>query len=241
MKNSRWQIVFEDDHLIIINKPAYYLTLPDRYDQNIPNLLQSLQQYRDQIFVNHRLDKNTSGLICFTKTEKAHKAMSQIFEKRLLDKHYLAIVHGTPAEDIGLIELGIKYSKSRKRMILNESVESSLTKYRILESWNIYSLLELKLITGKMHQIRAHLEAIGNPILADEKYGISEAFYLSEIKRKYNNSSKGEERPLISRQALHSFKLAFEHPFSGEKIDFESDPPKDMRATISQMKKCLTD
>jgi len=107
MKPLRWKIIFEDDFIIVVDKPAGYLSIPDRYDETIPNMYTSLKSFRDEIFVNHRLDKDTSGIMLFTKTEEAHKRFSRMFENREIDKHYFALVHNKPIEDIGLIELNL--------------------------------------------------------------------------------------------------------------------------------------
>ena len=140
MKRSRWDILFEDDHLIVINKPARFLTIPDRYDKTKPSLIGTLSLKREKVFVNHRLDKDTSGLILFTKTEEAHKALSIDFENRDLEKHYKTIVHGVPAEEIGLINLPTAPRKGRgKGMVVSDDGKETLTKYRVLENYGRYS------------------------------------------------------------------------------------------------------
>lgn len=240
MKSGRWSILYEDEHCLVVDKPAGLLSIPDRYDPEIPNLLDSLLSYRESILVNHRLDKNTSGIILFSKTTTAHKLFSEMFENRKLDKHYIAIVHGTPAEEVGMINLPLSPSKHTKRgMEVNIKGKEALTKFRILKSWGLYSLLEIKLLTGRMHQIRVHLQAIHCPIVCDEMYGDGTPFFLSSIKKKYRSPKERKERPLLSRQALHASKLSFIHPVSGEEISIESELHKDMRAVIHQLDKNL--
>jgi len=140
MKKRRWEIVFEDDHLVLINKPAPYLTIPDRYDRTIPSLVGILSERREQLYINHRLDKETSGLIVFTKSEQAHKTLSADFERREIEKLYYTIVMGQPTEEIGLIDLPILQSNSRKKgMIVSDNGKESQTKYRIIESYNRFS------------------------------------------------------------------------------------------------------
>lgn len=238
MKKKRWTIIFEDDDLIVIDKPAPFLTIPDRYDKTIPSLLGKLSERRDEVFVNHRLDKETSGLMLFTKNESAHKEMSTAFEKRTIDKHYLALVHNTPTEDVGLIDLPIASASGRKKgMEINATGKESQTKYRILESWQHYSLVEAKLITGRQHQLRVHLKAIGCPILVDKIYGDGKPFYLSSIKRKMNKSDDYEENPLLARVGLHSHFLKFQHPAKDEIMEYSSPLPKDMKAVVHQLSK----
>jgi 23S rRNA pseudouridine955/2504/2580 synthase/23S rRNA pseudouridine1911/1915/1917 synthase len=238
MKKKRWQIIFEDDDIIVIDKPAPYLTIPDRYDKTKPNLVSALSEKREDVFINHRLDKETSGLIVFTKNEAAHKHLSQQFMDRSVDKHYLTLVNRKPVEEVGLIDLAISPSGVRnKGMILDATGKETLTKYRILESWNRYSLLEVKLLTGRQHQIRVHMKAIRCPIVCDPMYGDGKPFMLSDIKRRINRDRETEERPLLSRVALHSSMLRFDHPTTGERLTYESPLPKDMKAVVHQLGK----
>jgi len=238
MKKKRWEIVHEDASVIVINKPAPFLTIPDRYDKTKPNLLGTLTERRESIKVNHRLDKETSGLILFTKNEEAHKHLSEQFENRTIKKHYLTLVNSVPQEEVGLIDLPIAPSGIRnKGMIVDQKGKESITKYKILETWRNFSLLEVKLLTGRQHQIRVHMRAIHCPIVCDRLYGDGEAFYLSAIKRRMNKSREEEERPLLSRMGLHSYILGFDHPDSGERMEFQAELPKDMRAVVNQLRK----
>lgn len=238
MGKKRWEIIFEDDHIIVIDKPAGLLSIPDRYSEDIPNLFSSLKSYREEIFVNHRLDKDTSGIILFSKTTEAHAKFSHLFESRNIDKKYKTIIKGIPIEEVGQIELKIALSKNkRKQMVIDQKGKLAVTKYRILETWQNYSLLEVKIITGRMHQIRIHMKAINCPIICDSTYGDEGSFLLSSIKRKYRKSKDVEEKPLLSRMALHAHELTFDHPFTKEKITINADLPKDMRAVVNQLSK----
>ena len=240
MKKSRWKIIHEDEHLIIIDKPARFLTIPDRYDKTKPSLFGTLSERRDKIYINHRLDKDTSGLILFTKNEEAHRVMSDAFENRQLDKHYLTIVHNTPIEEVGLIDLPLASRKGRgKGMVVNHEGKESFTKYKILESCGRFSYLEVKILTGRQHQIRVHMKAIGCPVLCDKLYSDSDAFYLSSIKKRMNLAYDEEERPLLVRVALHASKLKFHHPITQEELEFESAIPKDMKAVLNQLSKLV--
>ena len=197
-----------------------------------------MSERREEVFINHRLDKETSGLIVFTKNAEAHKSLSEQFMEREVDKHYLTLVNRKPLEEVGLINLAIAPSGVRnKGMILDAEGKEALTKYRVLETWDRFSLLEVKLLTGRQHQIRVHMRAIRCPILCDTMYGDGKPFMLSDIKRKINRDREKEERPLLSRVALHSSMLGFIHPRSGEKVNFESALPKDMKAVVHQLRK----
>jgi len=240
MKKKRWEIIYEDNSVVVIDKPAPFLTIPDRYDKNKPNLLGKLSEKREAIKVNHRLDKDTSGLILFTKTPEAHKHLSDQFEQRTIKKHYLTIVHGVPQEEVGLINLPLAPSGIRnKGMVVDKQGKESLTKYKILEAWRRYSLLEVKLLTGRQHQIRVHMRSIHCPIVCDHMYGDGEPFFLSSIKRRMNRSREEEERPLLNRIGLHSYILGFDHPESGERMQFKAELHKDMRAVVNQLRKTV--
>lgn len=238
MKKRRWEIIHEDDDIIVVNKPARFLSIPDRYDKTIPSVVGVLSERRPEVFINHRLDKETSGLMLFTKNAAAHKALSEAFEKREIDKHYLTIVSGIPAEEIGLIDLATSARSGKsKGMMVNENGKETLTKYRILESYNRHAYLEVKILTGRQHQIRVHMKAIGCPILCDAKYGDGEPLFLSKLKRKMRLSSDEEERPLLSRVALHAHLLKFMHPISKQEMEYSVPLPKDMKAALNQLSK----
>jgi len=162
--------------------------------------------------------------------------LSLDFENRNLDKRYKVLVHGLPVEEVGLINLPIA-PKRGKGMIVSEDGKEALTKYRVLESFNRYSFLEVKLLSGRQHQIRVHMQAVGCPVMCDKLYGDGEPFYLSSIKRRMHLKNTEEERPLLSRVGLHATALKLNHPISKEEIEFESPLPKDMKAVIHQLSK----
>ena len=240
MKKKRWNIVFENDDFIVVDKPADYLTIPDRYNSEKENLYHCLQSYRENIYINHRLDKDTSGLVLFTKSEEAHKRFSVLFEQRKIDKFYFAIVSGTPPLEMAQIDLALAANKDRSQpVVVSEKGKKATTKYRIIKSWYHYSLLELKLITGRMHQIRVHLKSIHCPILCDPYYGNGLPLYLSDFKKKFRSSNKHAEKPLLERLALHAHKLSFINPMDNKAYEYESELPKDMRAAVKQFDKNL--
>lgn len=238
MKRRRWSIIHEDEDIIVVDKTAPYLTIPDRYDKTIPCLLSTLSENRTEVFVNHRLDKETSGLILFTKNADAHKFVSELFVEGKVDKHYLTLVKGVPSEEVGLVDLPIaEGSHNKKGMVVSPAGKSAQTKFRIVEKWNRYSLLEIKLLTGRQHQIRVHMKAIRCPVVCDQLYGDGKPFFLSSIKRRLNRRREDVEKPLLRRQALHSHLLSFQHPTSKEMLSFKSELHKDMRAMVNQLRK----
>jgi 23S rRNA pseudouridine955/2504/2580 synthase/23S rRNA pseudouridine1911/1915/1917 synthase len=236
LKKNGGGILYEDDAIIVINKPAGFLTLPDRFDQNQENLYTLLKEIFGNIFVIHRIDKDTSGIIIFARTSVAHARLSVSFERREIQKRYLAIVHGTTANNQGLINLPISEGSAGKMRIDRTAGKESLTEYIVLERFQKYTFLEVKPQTGRTHQIRIHLNAIQLPILCDPLYGDGEGFFLSSIKKGYRLKEK-EELPLIKRTALHAFSLLCSHPMTGKKLEIQSRLPKDMDAVLKSLRK----
>ncbi len=238
MAKNNPEIIFENDQFIAVNKPAGILTIPDRFDQNIPSLIRILEQQSGKLFVIHRLDRETSGLILFAKNEGAHRFFSQLFEQRGIEKYYAALVVGDPVVKEGSIEEPIMEHPSLKgQMVINRKGKVSRTDYKVLESYRHYSLVEFQLHTGRTHQIRVHMKYLGNPIACDELYGNGKPILLSSIKKKFKLSQHDEEeRPLLARLALHSYRLKFKDQ-AGKEMELKAELPKDIRAVIQQLKK----
>lgn len=238
MAKQQYQIVFEDEYLVVANKSAGLLTIPDRYRLDLPNLYHQLQEVYGDIYIIHRLDKGTSGLICFAKDKTTHKAMSLLFESRKPIKKYYAIVKGVPFHSEGIINAGLSSNSGGSIRVDIKRGKPSVTNYNIKEKFVNYSLLDVQILTGRTHQIRVHLQYIGHPLAVDILYTKKEELYLSEIKRRKFNLKKGaDERPLLRRVPLHAYSLSFQHPTTGETIQLTADYPKDMRATLNQLRK----
>ena len=232
------EVVFEDEDLLIVNKPPSIYTLPDRYNPNIPNLYGYLQKKYGEIFIVHRLDAETSGIICFAKNKEAHRKLSQAFEKRKVDKTYFTIINGRLIQKEGTIDLKIMENPMRRgTMRANKSGKRAITHYKVVEEFRSYSAVEVLLETGRMHQIRVHFQAIGHPLAVDTVYGEGDGFYLSSVKKRYNIDKFEEERPTLSRLSLHAFRLTLAHPTSGERVTFEAPLPKDFGVMLKQLRK----
>ena len=226
-----FQVLFEDDHLLVIDKPQGVSVLPGRGGER--TLLQGIlhhNQGRYRPHVVHRLDRQTSGVMVVAKHKRAAALLSKAFEKREVQKEYLAFVQGVPHPEKGSITLPIRLPQSRKP-------KPSETEYELLEHYGRFSLLLVRPKTGRMHQIRIHLQAIGHPLLVDPVYGGQKAFYLSQIKAFYKKKKGEEERPLISRLTLHSFRLGFPHPHTGEWQVWEAPLPKDLQILQQKLRK----
>jgi 23S rRNA pseudouridine1911/1915/1917 synthase len=227
----------EDDSLLAINKPSGMLTIPDREGKDV-SLKQLLKAKYGNIFTVHRIDKDTSGVVVFAKTEEAHKELSQLFEARETVKIYNGFVLGSPSQKSGTINEPIAEHPVKKGvMTVYKKGKESITEYEVLESFKLYSWMQFHILTGRTHQIRVHMKHLGHPIVCDDIYGDGKPVLVSAIKRKRFNLSKSEEeeRPILSRLALHASRLQFE--LSGKSYDLQAELPKDLRALLQQLNK----
>lgn len=229
-------IVFENGFFIAINKPSGLLSVPDR-KQSEPSLKDMLLQKYGSIYTVHRLDKGTSGLIVFAKDEETHKTLSQLFEHREVEKYYLGLVNGTLSNPSGTIDAPIMmHPADNGTMIIHQKGKPSVTDYEVLENFRQFSWVRFQIHTGRTHQIRVHMKHIGHSIACDELYGDGKPVLLSSIKKKFKLSKHDEEeRPILNRLGLHSWKLKF--GFNGETFELEAEPPKDLRALLQQLRK----
>lgn len=237
LTKNRLNIVFENDDLIALNKPSGLLTIPDR-EQSERSLKEMLIDKYGNIFTVHRLDKDTSGIILFAKNEATHKYISKLFEDRQIEKYYLGIVQGSPGDKRGSIDAPISEHPLHKGLMnVHKNGKPSLTTYEVIEANRNYSLVSFQLHSGRTHQIRVHAKHIGHPLACDPLYGDGKPVRLSSIKKKYKlGKHDEEERPMISRLALHSYKLAFTDT-DGTKREFVAEIPKEFRALMQQVKK----
>lgn len=233
------EIIYEDEQIVVANKPAHILTIPDRFRDDVPNLYMQLFKEYGKIYTVHRLDKETSGVICFAKNETAHRDLSMQFQERKVEKQYQALIEGIPMEEGGTIEAYLMPSpRGKGKMVVNRDGKKAITHWSIAEKFSRHCLVNCQIETGRMHQIRVHLKHIGYPILCDALYGKSGEFFLSTLKgKKYRIGKNQEERPIISRTALHAHQLTVYHPTERKSITFTAKMPKDMHATLQQMRK----
>ena len=229
-------ILFENDDMIVLNKPAGLFSIPDRFGKEA-SLKSLLQEKYPSIFTVHRLDQHTSGLILFAKTAEAHQELSTLFEGRTIEKKYLGLVMGRPPQN-GTIDQAIMEHPGKKgQMVTHTKGKAAQTSFEVLKYYKRYTWVCFQIHTGRTHQIRIHAQHLGNPIVADDIYGDGEKLLLSSIKKKNFKLSKTEEeeRPLLARQALHAHTLQFE--LNGNAFQFEAPIPKDLAATLKQLDK----
>lgn len=233
-----YQILFEDQFMLAVNKPAGMLSVPDRYNALYPNLRTIFDNKYGKIFVVHRLDRDTSGVMIFAKDAETHKILNDKFQNFKITKIYHALLAGVLGRDEVFIDIPLMPSPSKKgTSIPSARGKESYSKFKVLERFKKATYVEIELLTGRHHQIRAHAAAIGYPLLVDDLYGSSKEFFLSEIKKKYNIRKDIEEKPLIARITLHAYSLSFDHPHTGEEVKFTAELPKDFTITLKKLQK----
>jgi 23S rRNA pseudouridine1911/1915/1917 synthase len=230
-------IILEDEHIVAINKPAGLLTIPDREGKDV-SLKQILKNKFGEIFTIHRLDKETSGVVVFAKTEEAHKHLSLQFENRETQKIYNGLVLGKPFETSGTINEPISEHPHKKGvMTVYKKGKESITEYEVLENFRFFSWMQFRILTGRTHQIRVHMKHLGHPIVCDPVYGDGKPVFISQIKHNYKLSqSTEEERPILNRLALHAYQLSFTG-LNNKTYQLEAPLPKDLKALLSQLSK----
>lgn len=235
------EILFEDDDLLVVNKPAHLPVIPDRfgaYNYNVRDLLQ--KHYKSatgaaEIWVIHRIDADTSGIVLFARNSEYHRLMNTLFEERLIVKYYLAITEQVLPEDEGLIDEPLL--KTARKVIVHQKGKASQTEFKTLERFDNFGLVELKPVTGRTHQIRVHLKSVGCPLLVDQMYGKRKEITLAHIKRGYHAKHMQQPRPLCNRLTLHAHRVEFKDPKTGEHRNFEAPLPKDLMAVLKALRK----
>lgn len=239
MRMDEW-IIAETDDLIALNKPSGVLSIPDREGKE-PSLKSILKERFGDIFVVHRIDRDTSGLILFAKHEKAHKHFSLQFEHRETRKIYHGLVLGQPSSPTGTIDAPIAEHPVRKgHMTVHRNGKEAITDYQVIEELGPYTWMQFQIHTGRTHQIRVHMKDLGHPLAVDPLYGDGKPLLLSTIKKKFNLSKKEEEeKPLLNRLALHASELRL-LDLHDQELTLTAELPKDLRATLNQLKKWMS-
>ncbi|HZV33293.1 MAG TPA: RluA family pseudouridine synthase [Verrucomicrobiae bacterium] len=247
-----WEVpvLFEDEHLLALEKPSRMLSSPDRYDPNRPNLMKLLhggivqnkpwakQRALSYLMNAHRLDFETSGVILMAKSKPVLVKLANLFgSETLVQKKYVALVHGNPVNNT--FEIDAKLAPHPVKIGLmrvdEKNGKRALTQFELMEKFSGYSLLQCRPLTGRTHQIRAHLRQAGLPIVADSLYGGS-PLLLSRLKKDYRLKPGKFERPLMDRVALHAAELKLPHPVTGAEIVITSPWPKDLSVALKYLR-----
>lgn len=216
MDIPKFDVVLETPELLVVNKPSGLLTMPARGDlAKEKHLVGLLHQRFGRVFVTHRLDRDASGLIIFSRTPEAHRYYSGLFETREVEKHYLVAAEGKMEGEKGEIDKPLKQRGSGRVSVVFDG-KASLTRWKVLERHSAGTVLDVSIVTGRRHQIRAHLYSIGHPVIGDRLYG---------------DAAKQVRYP---RLMLHSWKLKFKD-MSGKPLSFEADPPSDFIGVLDAL------
>lgn len=231
-------ILYCDESLVAVNKPPGMLSIPDRFQKEAPTVRAFLERKMGKVYIVHRLDKNTSGVMLLARTPEVHRALSLQFEYRRVEKIYHAVLAGILEKDELEIDFPLLPDPRRPgRMIPSARGKEARTYLRVLRRFQVATYVECRLQTGRLHQVRVHCAAIGHPLLVDPDYGGASAFFLSSIKRRYKLAKEEVERPLLERVPLHALALGFEHPVTGQWMRIEAPLPKDFRALLHALQK----
>ena len=237
-KNFKLKIIFEDNELIVINKDSGIITHSDLYvnEYSLVDLLKennitlSRGENTNRPGVVHRLDRETSGIIIFTKTDKAFNSLKKQFLLREVEKIYHALVWGAPKPIAGKINIPIASYLGKKKISFSKKSKEAVTIYKTINTYyNKFSLIECKILTGRTHQIRVHLLSKGCPLIGDKVYA------------KGRNMARNIEKDVVNfinnfrRQALHATNITFNHPIDNRVLKFKATKPKD----FSKLEKVL--
>ena len=233
-------VLFEDDHMLAINKPPDMVVHPSKGHQEgtLVNALLGHTQTLSSSYgelragIVHRLDRDTSGVILVAKTDRAHAAMADQFQQRTVEKHYAAVVEREPELDADRIDAPIAPSRNRTSFTVRSGGKPSTSIYRVQRRFRGFAHLDVQILTGRTHQIRVHLAHIGHPVVADALYGSRDALYRSDL---LGQKPGDGEPPLIARQALHAHRIAIDHPITGERMEFTAPLPDDMTALLDAL------
>lgn len=230
-------IVFEDEHLIVVDKPAGLVVHPaaGHADGTLVNAL--LHHCRGRLSgiggvlrpgIVHRIDRDTSGLLVVAKTDKAHEGLAKLFAAHDIERRYLAVVAGQPAPPAGTIRTQIgRHPSNRKKMAVfpEQKGKHAVTHFRMIEPLKAASLVECRLETGRTHQVRVHMAHIGHPLIGDATYNNRQKAFIF-----------GPNQSYFRRQALHAASLGFIHPITGEKLGFDSGLPEDIQDLLTSIR-----
>jgi 23S rRNA pseudouridine1911/1915/1917 synthase len=217
------RVAYEDEHLLVVDKPAGVVVHPSA-GHDTGTLVHGVLAHgaaggeEERPGIVHRLDRDTSGLLVVARSEAAHERLKELVRRRKLEREYLALVRGRPRSRAGRIEapIGRDRKDPTRQSLDSDRPRDAVTHFQLVELLGQYALLRVRLETGRTHQIRVHLGAIALPVVGDPVYGVPD--------------------PSLGRQFLHATRLAFDHPFTGQRVDVESPLPADLQGYLAELR-----
>lgn len=241
---AAFDILHEDDHIIVLNKPAGLLSIPSNPEagSSEDTVLRRVREYmlfkrghKTYVGMLHRLDRDTSGSLAVALSKDAHAAGREMFREHLFERHYLALVRGIPDPPRGTIEARISsgYRDGRRKLVDDHAAGlDAATDYKVRERLNGAALLELRLHTGRQHQIRLHLEKLGHPLIGERVYSGKQANGpAGQLAKGPTGQHAGAKRNM-----LHAWSLAFPHPLTGQRIAVEAPLPGDFQKLMRRLR-----
>jgi RluA family pseudouridine synthase len=215
---DKLNVLYQDSEILVVNKPAGLSVLPEGWEPAAPYLVKTLEEQFEKVWVVHRLDKFTSGVIVFALTAEAHRSINIQFEKHEVEKKYRALTVGVPGwkERVTKFPLRVNVGHKHRTMVDNKNGVRAETRFRVLNWRDEFALVEATPLTGRTHQIRVHAYALGFPLLGDTLYS-------------------APETDMIARPALHAYSLAFNHPVSNERVLFIAPYPADFEKALKRL------
>ena len=209
------EIIYKDEQILVIDKPAGIPVLPDGWEQDAPYLVKMLEEEHGKLWVVHRLDKGTSGVMVFARDAESHRALNTQFENHEAQKTYHAIMEGNPKweEKVTKFPLRANVGKKHRTAVDDKNGKPAETRFRVIKRYQDLALVEAKPMTGRTHQIRVHAYALGHPLVGDVLYSAKETW-------------------LITRPALHAQSLSLIHPITNERMKFTAPHPADFESVL---------
>ena len=255
MKKNAFTVIYQDEDIIAVNKSAGLLVAADRWDteaERLDVLLQKKLLHESEhaqkdspqdgrqikLYAVHRIDKDTSGLLIYAVNADAHRALNTAFQNREIKKTYRLLIHGRTQNRHFTVDLPLRADGDalHRTVVDRRRGKEAVTHFTVLETFRQFSLIEAQPITGRTHQIRAHLAAAGYPIVCDTLYGSGKPVLLSALKKRWRGDVYAEQ-PLINRLALHAYQLEGIHPRTGQPFAFTAEYAKDFKSTVHQLQK----
>lgn len=232
----KFTVLHEDERIIVFDKASGIASIRERFHVGV-SLREIAEERFGRLWVVHRIDKDTSGVIIYARDAEAHKLLNDEFERHETEKIYAAVLEGQMPQEELTIDIPLAPDPGHPgRTRASARGKASVTILRLREQFRAYCYVEARPLTGRQHQIRVHCKAIGLPLAVDPMYGNRSELLLSSIKRKFKSYDR-EERPLIARLSLHAERITVTHPGTRERVTFEAPLPKDMQALLHQLRK----